>query len=126
MSGTREALTELDALLDFGTPWSCDCIADKSAIHAAFEKARAALATPDWLPIPRDIDTTRAPFDGEPVLVAVGDEQTVARYCDGKWQLTVGDVTEEYAELYGEPPNPTWYQPLGPLPAPPTENDDAH
>lgn len=130
MSGAREALMELDTLLDFATPWSCDCIADKSAVHAAFEKARAALATPDWLPIPREVDTTRAPFDkNEWQFGWAGEPRVVTQ---GRW------VRDEFAKKpkpyfdtsYGRIFGVHWMRANPPthyrlLPAPPTENDDA-
>jgi len=68
-----------------------------------------------WMPIPQDVDVTKAPFDGKHVLVGHDGWTSEARYLavDGGWWLAQTYPTDhEDGRVY-----PTHWQPL---PAPPS------
>ncbi|MCW5615863.1 MAG: hypothetical protein KIT32_12140 [Rhodocyclaceae bacterium] len=120
-----------------------DCLEDVAsgeggwAWEEVLNEARAAIATPDWLPIPREIDTTRAPFDGELVDIWVSGPGA-RRIADCRWAKPThanwGDrygcdrdlphqfVTPSGTAMDRRNGKPTHYRPR---PNPPTENDDA-
>ena len=107
----RDALRQIEATV-YGRVDGCQIVIAKSREHERCgEIARAALALPDWLEIPTEIDTTKPPFDGARILGCVlGFIPLVAHWSNKHrwWRSDPDDM----------PYNPTHYQLLPAAPEP--------
>ena len=113
-----DALDEFSIQLVKGRPQ----IFISERLMLAFAAAIAALALPDWLPIPAEVDTAKPPFDGESYEAGSTQHSTVAivywdeNARDKNHPWAINDADTAYHRNW-----PTHYRPL---PAPPKENPD--
>lgn len=119
MSKLREALAQI-------ADDACICFAGARGDERCNRCIAAdALDEPEWFEIPREVDTTRAPFDGETVLLwgRFADEPAPARWNGGEWAAMwdgcrVIESESDWGTDYRTFEAPSHWRPL---PAPPTE-----